>query len=104
MDKCLREGCRNINTVCIDCGRTLVTRILPTSMEWINISDQLPPKESQLLAWNGHYIDVVYYDGIKTQTLDAGDWNDAQITHWMPLPNPPISDKEQWEKMKAQRE
>jgi Protein of unknown function (DUF551) len=59
------------------------------SWAWINVEDQLPPKDSTVLAWNGNYIEIVYYDGLKVQTLDAGDWNDTEITHWMPLPTPP---------------
>lgn len=64
-------------------------------MEWINIKDALPPKDSTVLAWDGEYIDIVYYDGIKTKTLYAGDWNDATITHWMYLPSPPIPYKKE---------
>jgi hypothetical protein len=58
-------------------------------MSWINIQDQLPPYDSNILVWNGDYMDVAYYDGVKTKKLDAGDWNNCYITHWMPLPEPP---------------
>ncbi len=33
MSECHISGCRNIDTKCNDCGRTLITRILPPSPE-----------------------------------------------------------------------
>lgn len=59
-------------------------------MKWISIKDQLPSKGQEVicadftgafggLKFNGTYFE--WPDGLKSS---------APITHWMPLPEPPI--------------
>ena len=70
-------------------------------MDWINVKDRLPPKEDYYLSWAGGEVRYFYYKN------DGGVhyWNhqhpekhwlrkDEPITHWMPLPEPPINNKE----------
>ena len=76
-------------------------------MNWIDIKDELP-KEA------GHYLVLMNYKNKHThdvahwwdqEKLDANKWLDADkpyfgvmtagdVTHWMPLPEPPINNKE----------
>lgn len=65
---------------------------------WISVEDELPPKESKyddnsivVLATDGNgvykglYRSGEYLSGWFTYDL----WELDNITHWMPLPNPP---------------
>ena len=58
-------------------------------MEWIKITDRLPKKEDYYLIWDGEYLDYARYD------VERNQWHDEEITiyedvtHWMPLPEPP---------------
>ena len=61
---------------------------------WISVEDELPPRERNILAVNGHgHIKVLAFwkKEEKRWTWIEGSrfthWND--ITHWMPLPEPP---------------
>ena len=71
-------------------------------MEWISVEDRLPQDKksvvvtdgltSYAIAWYGHNRDWV----AETDLLDAENYDghchielDANITHWMPLPDPP---------------
>jgi hypothetical protein len=63
---------------------------------WIKCSDRLPDKE-------GHYLihlvngftkeyDVAYFFN-NSYNNNWGGWSDENITHWMPLPEPPEESK-----------
>lgn len=67
-------------------------------MKWINTKHQLPESSSKVLVYTtdhsschiGIYLpkhkqwQMYYYDGLS-------NINDREITHWMPLPEPPKS-------------
>lgn len=68
-------------------------------MNWISIKDQMPPEQVPVLvypSWRRTSImDVGYW---FTHTRSAIGWNIAgtsgggigkDVTHWMPLPDPP---------------
>jgi len=78
-------------------------------MEWISVKDRLPENDDEVLIYVG--IDIVqayllngYWKGsvLVTDNMNdgyvlnrtickQGDHFDF-VTHWMPLPNPPIKD------------
>jgi hypothetical protein len=53
---------------------------------WINVTQDLPPKHDWVLVWDGYLINMA--------TINSGEWwgYDMKITnvsHWMGLPTPP---------------
>lgn len=52
--------------------------------EWISIEDRLPEKPGHYLCYVRGMFDVLWY-GKGTEML----WK-YEVTHWMPLPNPPV--------------
>jgi hypothetical protein len=71
--------------------------------EWIRIEDEFPPKDTRVLCYHGNeYMNVLEYwydeDG-KHMFFNPPIANIGDVTHWMPLPNPPsvFVDKEEHE-------
>ena len=76
-------------------------------MEWISVEDRLPEDVGEVLVcnWNEHTdmdCTVAYYQAKRdmwhasTDMLDAFNYDggaqiniDQDVTHWMPLPEPP---------------
>lgn len=60
----------------------------PTVSNWISVTERLPEIDDWVLVWIGD-VKIGAYDG--TDWCDErGDWfNDAQPSHWQPLPDPP---------------
>jgi hypothetical protein len=61
--------------------------------KWISVEDRLPPDGQTVLIWSAGYIYQGWYE--KT-SLICGDFYDKDtcliienVTHWMPLPEPP---------------
>jgi hypothetical protein len=66
--------------------------------EWISVKDRLPEKCIDVIAakQNGRVFAMTFRqengdNGMKFYWLGQGGWNDQhlQVTHWMPLPEPP---------------
>lgn len=62
---------------------------------WISVEDEMPPifplnpNESMNVITYGLHTMVNWYD------YERGEWvRDSEITHWMPLPQPPKGGKE----------
>ena len=61
-----------------------------TAVQWISVEDKLPEAHRLVLAWDGEnrekllaaYQEGGQWCGIEVQA-------DSNITHWMPLPEPP---------------
>lgn len=64
--------------------------------EWISVKDRLPEGYKDVLVCfensSGYHVDITFY----SDKLDYGEgwYLTADITHWMPLPEPPKEDKE----------
>ena len=60
--------------------------LYPKPMKWIPVTERLPENDKTVLVWNRRnsreYFDV--YDHGRWIILESED-----ITHWMPLPEPP---------------
>ena len=58
---------------------------------WISVKDGLPEKDVYVLGFDGDEIEMVFLDdemGFVTQ-----EYVTHEITHWMPLPEPPEEEK-----------
>lgn len=52
-------------------------------MEWISCEDQLPKVGSMVLATDGNVVTIV-------QLISLSNFKKL-VTHWMPLPEPPMN-------------
>lgn len=52
--------------------------------EWINVADRLPGAYGRYISYNGEDIKIRYFDPVC-----QGSWDIGEVTHWMPLPEPP---------------
>ena len=64
-------------------------RKLKDQTRWIPVTERLPEESGEYLAYCGEFdgICVVYYEILKTKSKWRTNWK--QVTHWMPLPEPP---------------
>lgn len=70
-------------------------------MEWITIRDKLPPQDENVILYDGnevfcgnHYLSKEGKICFGIQCCDGncyGWYEKKEITHWMPLPEPPIT-------------
>ena len=84
----------------IDCGivlhRDCYNRL---KNRWISTEDRLPPNEDMVLVIvNGKYKNIVFENAMEMATyVEEGgwiikwlpEWEDAQVSHWTPLPYQP---------------
>lgn len=57
---------------------------------WISVKERLPEDDSYYLTFTTeHTFEVYRYDGDGEWVTDWGDTANHDITHWMPLPEPP---------------
>ena len=65
-----------------------------TVQEWISVKDRLPEENGRYLTANKRWDDKI---SVFDLWFDSGFWYidmvdevfDFEVTHWMPLPNPP---------------
>ena len=61
-----------------------------TVNEWISVKDRLPEQYKTVIGWDGHFMGEVEHHGNDFVWMDDDGFNDfADVTHWMPLPEPP---------------
>ena len=70
-----------------------------TVQKWIPVTERLPDEDGQYLALTKSYIKgqdyfewLIYYDpeiGFYDIDSELGDIEMEDVTHWMPLPEPP---------------
>jgi hypothetical protein len=108
MNKCTEKGCRNLDTRCLDCGRTVVERVIPSCQEWISIEKQDSPIGKTVLLCITYPKGTIFncradplertrieiggrlYNGNYVRLIDQFNGNILKnVTHWMPLPRPP---------------
>lgn len=75
-------------------------------MEWISVEDRLPNKNNYVLAfvdsfvWVGKQIKILSPRGFANGKWIVADWDTGNyihynVTHWMPLPEPPKGEKDE---------
>jgi len=57
-------------------------------LQWVRVEDELPKRGMRVLAWDGINIRLLPTD-VAIQTLPS------DVTHWMPLPEPPLQQVKQ---------
>ncbi len=68
--------------------------------EWINVKDRLPQDKTETIiifsdgfcVYFGRYYDGDSFDGeplFKVESSNGHIFRDSEVTHWMPLPEPP---------------
>lgn len=67
-------------------------------MEWINVQDNLPSEFIPILVSDGNYVylsEIMYWIDEERKNPAFCDQRNgltlSEITHWMPLPEPPSS-------------
>ena len=69
-----------------------------TVQEWISVDDMLPEPETDVIAFDGDYIDILSYRYDRRGNLafmymdDSGWWHEMirpSVTHWCAMPQPP---------------
>lgn len=102
MTKCTISGCRNLATICKDCGREVCTKTFKAPDEWMSVEHRLPNLNEPILVY-GLRIHTEEKDIYKaTRYLvetNVGQeeqywetefcYDIVNVTHWMPLPKPP---------------
>lgn len=59
-------------------------------MEWISFKDRLPQEDEWILGANIYRVEFGVWLGEKKRfTLPQCNYLCLEITHWMPLPEPP---------------
>ena len=68
-------------------------------MDWISVDDRLPKTFTLILFFGKEYDDVTRHGQYGGGRWYDCDWSDdpieSEITHWMPLPKPPIAAPDQ---------
>lgn len=52
--------------------------------EWISVEKRLPGADGRYITYNGEDIKIRSFDPVR-----QGSWIIGEVTHWMPLPEPP---------------
>lgn len=67
-------------------------------MEWISVKDELPKEHKWVILASVQYQVTtfrIFMDGIFVNP-DLDYFEIKFITHWMPLPKPPVEQEEEW--------
>ena len=88
----LRSGCSTWGDFAdhlIANGVTLDNQV--SSRKWIPVSERLPEKRETVLVCDvrENYMNAWEYLGRDEWLYDSSIWETKEITHWMPLPEPP---------------
>lgn len=62
-----------------------------TVQKWISVTERLPEsgKESVLIALRWGEVDIGWCEDGRWRSEFVNEYEDGEVTHWMPLPNLP---------------
>ena len=62
-----------------------------TVQEWISVKDRLPEsgKDVVLIALRWGEVDIGWCENGRWGSEFVNEYDDGEVTHWMPLPQPP---------------
>ena len=62
-----------------------------TVQKWISVTERLPEsgKESVLIALRWGEVDIGLCEDGRWRSEFVNEYEDGEVTHWMPLPKPP---------------
>ena len=62
-----------------------------TVQEWISVKDGLPKngKEGVLIGLRWGEVDIGWCEDSRWRSEFVNEYEDGEVTHWMPLPEPP---------------
>ena len=63
-----------------------ISSIKPKESDWISVKDKMPPEDEAVLAWNKEGFPMI---DVWSGKMWGYAWTVDEISHWMPLPNPP---------------
>ena len=63
-------------------------------IRWISVKDILPEEDTEVLAYDGRNIWLAWLSGDNTWGSDICNLGN-DITHWMPLPEPPKGENDE---------
>ena len=90
-----RDGCIGHcnNSPCFEVERVVNALIANgiTVQEWISVKDGLPKngKEGVLIALRWGEVDIGWCEDGQWGSEFINEYEDGEVTHWMPLPQPP---------------
>ena len=61
--------------------------------KWISVEDRLPEEDAEILVWCGWQLTSIYDSEKYFYTIDEIDCI-HHVTHWMPLPEPPMDNQD----------
>lgn len=57
---------------------------------WISVKDRMPRESDPVLVWGNGFIEVGWYGETLGRWMSENfDYDEGEVTHWMPLPEPP---------------
>ena len=97
-DKVIYQACLYVVTAAVDDECFLISegsydagiwadasKLTPAS-DWVKCSERMPKHGDMVLVFNGNSIEI---DALATGEFSFECWCDS-VTHWMPLPAPPL--------------
>lgn len=80
-------------STCNECLAEVLYNAGYRKQEWISVEDRLPDKDGEYLTWDGLIYFLIWFNASLGlwNVSEGGDISSAirDITHWMPLPEPP---------------
>ena len=66
-----------------------------TVQEWISVDDRLPEsgKEGVLIALRWGEVDIGWCEDGRWSSEFINEYEEGEVTHWMPIPQPPKGEK-----------
>lgn len=61
-----------------------------TARQWVSVEENLPKSNTIVLVFVRGYVDIGWYDGNHDEwRASIAILDNTEVTHWMPLPQPP---------------